>query len=215
MSSETDLEIVLEDEYVRVIQPRSGATLVAEGVSAWFGPNKVLDRVSLEMPAGSVTAIIGPSGCGKSTFIRILNRMHELIAGAALAGSVLLDGMDVYGTGQRATDTRKRIGMVFQKPNPFPAMTVYDNVLSGLKLTGTKVDDRDELVHESLVRAGLWQEVKNRLRARAARSPEASSSACASLAPWPCALMSCSWTSRARHSTPRPRAASRKPSSSS
>jgi phosphate transport system ATP-binding protein len=165
--ADTDLEIVLEEQGVRVTEANEangGSTLVATNVSAWFGRNRVLDRVSLEMPAGSVTAIIGPSGCGKSTFIRILNRMHELIAGAALAGSVELDGVDVYGPGQRATDTRKRIGMVFQKPNPFPAMTVYDNVLSGLKLTGTKVDDRDELVQESLERAGLWREVKDRLR---------------------------------------------------
>jgi phosphate transport system ATP-binding protein len=140
------------------------AEVRAEAVSAWFGSQKVLDRVTLDMPARTVTAIIGPSGCGKSTFIRILNRMHELVPGASLAGSVLLNGLDIYGPEQRATETRRGIGMVFQKPNPFPAMTVRDNVLSGLRLTGMRVTAPDELVEESLVRAGLWKEVRNRLR---------------------------------------------------
>jgi phosphate transport system ATP-binding protein len=140
------------------------AEVRAEAVSAWFGSKKALDRVTLDMPARTVTAIIGPSGCGKSTFIRILNRMHELVPAASLAGSVLLNGTDIYGPEQRATQTRKDIGMVFQKPNPFPAMTVRDNVLSGLRLTGTRVAAPDDLVEESLVRAGLWKEVRNRLR---------------------------------------------------
>jgi phosphate transport system ATP-binding protein len=140
------------------------AALVAGSVSAWFGAHKVLEGIDLVMPARTVTAIIGPSGCGKSTFIRILNRMHELIQGAALSGSVLLNDTDIYGPRYRPTDTRKRIGMVFQKPNPFPAMTVYDNVLAGLKLTGLRAPNRDALVEESLTRAGLWNEVKNRLR---------------------------------------------------
>ncbi len=139
--------------------------LVAEGVSAWFGKRKVLDDVSLAMPANSVTALIGPSGCGKSTFLRILNRMHELIPGAALSGSVKLDGTDVYSPNLRPSDTRQRVGMVFQKPNPFPSMSIYDNVLAGLKLTGTKVPDRDGLVEWALNRASLWKEVKDRLSA--------------------------------------------------
>src|SRR4051794_28856819 len=142
------------------------ATLVAERVSAWFGDHKVLDRIDLTMPARTVTALIGPSGCGKSTFLRILNRMHELVPGAALAGSVLLDGEDVYDPDRRLTDARKAIGMVFQKPNPFPAMSIYDNVLAGLKITGTKIgrSDKEALVEESLTRAGLWAEVRDRLR---------------------------------------------------
>lgn len=140
------------------------AELSAVGVSAWFGDHKVLERITLEMPARTVTALIGPSGCGKSTFIRILNRMHELIPGAKLAGEVHLNGEDIYGRRQRATKTRQRIGMVFQKPNPFPAMSIYDNVLAGLKLSGMKVKDRDGVVEASLERAGLWNEVKNRLR---------------------------------------------------
>jgi phosphate transport system ATP-binding protein len=139
--------------------------LRAEGVSAWFGEHKVLERLSLHMRPHVVTALIGPSGCGKSTFIRILNRMHELVPGAVLSGQVLLDGNDIYGPHHRPTDTRRRIGMVFQKPNPFPAMSVYDNVLAGLKLTRVKPPDRDLVVEQSLMRAGLWNEVKNRLGA--------------------------------------------------
>ncbi|MEV0000403.1 phosphate ABC transporter ATP-binding protein [Streptomyces sp. NPDC050848] len=140
--------------------------LDARSISAWFGTHKVLNRVSLTMPAGRVTALIGPSGCGKSTFLRILNRMHELIPGAELAGEVLLDGDDIYARGRRLTEARHRIGMVFQKPNPFPAMSVYDNVTAGLKLTGTRIAarDRDDLVEECLTRAGLWKEVRDRLR---------------------------------------------------
>ncbi|MFB6842367.1 phosphate ABC transporter ATP-binding protein [Streptomyces sp. NPDC056361] len=140
--------------------------LDARSLSAWFGSRKVLNRVSLTMPAGRVTALIGPSGCGKSTFLRILNRMHELIPGAELAGEVLLDGNDIYARGRRLTEARRDIGMVFQKPNPFPAMSVYDNVTAGLKLTGVRVSagDRDLLVEECLTRAGLWKEVRDRLR---------------------------------------------------
>jgi phosphate transport system ATP-binding protein len=145
-------------------EPAALAGLEARGVSAWFGSNKVLDRVSLGMEPGTVTALIGPSGCGKSTFLRILNRMHEMIKGAQLAGEVLLDGRDIYDPGTRPTDVRRRIGMVFQKPNPFPAMSIYDNVASGLKLADIKVRDKGELVESSLRRAGLWNEVHKRLR---------------------------------------------------
>jgi len=143
--------------------PTSPATLVANNVSAWFATNKVLERVSLSMEPGIVTALIGPSGCGKSTFLRILNRMHELIPIAALSGSVMLDGVDVYGPTLRVTETRLRIGMVFQRPNPFPSMTIAQNVLSGLHLSGTKVANPDARVRECLERAGLWNETKNRL----------------------------------------------------
>ncbi|MDQ1734434.1 MAG: phosphate transport system ATP-binding protein, partial [Pseudonocardiales bacterium] len=141
------------------------ASLDARNVSAWFGTHKVLDRVSLTMPAQTVTALIGPSGCGKSTFLRILNRMHESVPSAKLAGEVLLHGMDIYDAGQRITETRKRIGMVFQKPNPFPAMSIADNVTAGLKLTGMKVSrgDKADLIERCLRRGGLWDEVKDRL----------------------------------------------------
>jgi phosphate transport system ATP-binding protein len=142
------------------------STLEARAISAWFGDRKVLDRVSLIMPGGQVTALIGPSGCGKSTFLRILNRMHELVASASLAGEVLLDGRDIYDPAVRLTEARAKIGMVFQKPNPFPAMSIYENVTAGLKLTGTRRNrsEQDDLVESCLTRAGLWNEVSDRLK---------------------------------------------------
>ncbi len=143
--------------------PAEPASLHARDLSAWFGSRKVLERCSLRMSARRVTALIGPSGCGKSTFLRILNRMHETIPGAALAGSVHLDDLDIYGPSLSATSVRMRIGMVFQKPNPFPAMTLRENVLAGTRLTGTKPSDPDALVEECLRRAGLWEETKDRL----------------------------------------------------
>ena len=143
------------------------ATLVATGVSASFGRRQVLDDVCLEAVPGRVTALIGPSGCGKSTFLRVLNRMHTLVPGATVSGSVTLDGVDIYGAGVRVTDTRLRIGMVFQAPNPFTAMTVAQNVLSGPRLAGLKPANKEMLVYECLSRAGLWAEVRTRLNAPA------------------------------------------------
>ena len=142
------------------------AELEAKAISAWFGTRKVLDRVSLTMRAGEVAALIGPSGCGKSTFLRILNRMHELVPSASLAGEVLLDGRDLYDQEMRITDARRDVGMVFQKPNPFPTMSLYDNVVAGLKLTGIRAgrSTKDALVEECLTKAGLWREVRDRLR---------------------------------------------------
>jgi len=150
----------------QVVAGQGAATLEAWEISAWFADHHVLDRVSLTMVAGEVTALIGPSGCGKSTFLRILNRMHELIPSATLAGEVRLDGSDIYDPSKKLTEARRNIGMVFQKPNPFPAMSIYDNVLSGLKLTGTRADQdlKDQIVHDCLVKAGLWNEVADRLR---------------------------------------------------
>jgi phosphate transport system ATP-binding protein len=141
------------------------AGLDAVEVGAWFGRVQVLDNVSLSVPPATVTALIGPSGCGKSTFLRILNRMHESTLGAQMAGEVYLNGEDIYGPGHRLTDVRKQIGMVFQKPNPFPAMSIADNVTAGLGLTNTKVSRsaRVALTEECLTRAGLWNEVKDRL----------------------------------------------------
>ena len=142
------------------------AGIEAHNISAWFATHQVLDRVSLQMPAGQVTALIGPSGCGKSTFLRILNRMHEMIPSAAMAGEVLLDGHDVYDPSRKLTDARREIGMVFQKPNPFPAMSIYDNVLASLRLTGVKASQsvKDDIVESCLTKAGLWKEVQDRLR---------------------------------------------------
>jgi phosphate transport system ATP-binding protein len=140
------------------------ARLEADEVSAWFSGRLVLDKVSLVMERSTVTALIGPSGCGKSTFLRILNRMHEVTPGAEMAGTVHLDDTEIYGPAQRATRTRLSIGMVFQKPNPFPAMSIYDNVLSGLRFSRIRVRDADSLVEETLTKAGLWAEVRNRLK---------------------------------------------------
>ncbi|HEX5616403.1 MAG TPA: phosphate ABC transporter ATP-binding protein [Acidimicrobiia bacterium] len=149
------------------VEPQVGGAVGIETrrVACWFGDNKVLEDVNLVMRPREVTALIGPSGCGKSTFLRTLNRMHELVPSAALAGDVLLDGVDIYRAGVPVTEVRRRIGMVFQKPNPFPAMTVAENVVSGLRLSGTKLDRqrREEVVETCLRRAGLWNEVKHRL----------------------------------------------------
>jgi phosphate transport system ATP-binding protein len=145
--------------------PSRSASLVTENVSAWFGDHKVLQRVSLEMQANQVTSLIGPSGCGKSTFLRILNRMHELVPSASLSGTIRIDGIDIYRSDLLITDIRRRIGMVFQKPNPFPAMSVAENVVAGLKLAGHRLSraDAQDTVKHCLERAGLWNEVKNRL----------------------------------------------------
>jgi phosphate transport system ATP-binding protein len=162
MTLSATTERIITDDGRR--DPDKGAAgLVATDVCAWFSGRLVLEGVTLGMPRSTVTALIGPSGCGKSTFLRILNRMHELVPGAQLAGSVELDGTDIYAGRLRATDTRRHIGMVFQKPNPFPAMSIYDNVLSGLKFSRIPMGDRDQLVEVSLTKAGLWNEVKNRL----------------------------------------------------
>lgn len=142
---------------------RDGVGLEARGIHAWFGKKLVLEDISLDFAPGTVTALIGPSGCGKSTFIRILNRMHEFIPTAALAGDVLLGGKDIYGSGVDVTKIRLKIGMVFQKPNPFPSMTIRENVLSGLRLAQIKLSNEDELLENCLLRAGLWDEVKDRL----------------------------------------------------
>jgi phosphate transport system ATP-binding protein len=139
----------------------------ARGVSVWFGKRKVLEGVDIKFSKRTVTALIGPSGCGKSTFIRTLNRLHELIPGAALAGEVLYEGSDIYAPDVDPTQIRLKIGMVFQKPNPFPSMTIRGNVLSGLKLSGMKRDNHDQIVEETLRAAGLWNEVKDRLNAPA------------------------------------------------
>ena len=139
--------------------------LETRGVHAWFNKHHALADVSLHFPENTVTGLIGPSGCGKSTFLRLLNRMHEFIPKAAMAGEVLFEGKDIYGADVNPTEIRRRIGMVFQKPNPFPAMNIGENVIAGLKLAKVKVDDKDALIEECLTRAGLWKEVKDRLKA--------------------------------------------------
>ena len=144
-----------------------GSGLEARGVHAWFGKHLALKNVSLDFSSGTVTALIGPSGCGKSTFIRTLNRMHEFIPSAAFAGEVLLDNKDIYDSSVDVTKIRLQIGMVFQKPNPFPSMTIGENVLSGIKLAQLNIpkSEQDDLLEDCLIRAGLWNEVKDRLDA--------------------------------------------------
>jgi phosphate transport system ATP-binding protein len=134
-------------------------------LQAWFGDQHVLRGIDLSLFRHQVTAIIGPSGCGKSTFIRCLNRMHELVPGARSQGRVLLAGQDIHARGVDPVLLRRQVGMVFQKPNPFPTMSIRDNVLAGLKLTGTLQRERaDEIVQQALEQAALWEEVRDRLR---------------------------------------------------
>ena len=135
------------------------------GLNAWFGNKQALKDINLPVKANSVTAIIGPSGCGKSTLIRCFNRMHELVPNSMMSGRVLLDGKDIYGSDVDPALIRRRVGMVFQKPNPFPTMSIYDNVAAGLKLTGVrKGQNLDEVVKRSLEQATLWDEVKGDLK---------------------------------------------------
>jgi phosphate transport system ATP-binding protein len=163
MTSPDTIDLVDDLEIEPTVSSNDGLT--ARQVSAWFGEHKVLDRVTLAMQPNQVTALIGPSGCGKSTFLRVLNRMHELVPRATLAGTVAIDGIDIYRSNLLVTEVRRRIGMVFQKPNPFPAMSVAENVVSGLKLSRHRANrlDSRELVEHCLRRAGLWNEVKDRL----------------------------------------------------
>jgi len=142
--------------------------LAADRLTALFGRNTAINDVSLVFPAHTVTAIIGPSGCGKSTFLRCLNRMHELSEGGWVTGKVLLDGVDIYNGTVDAVAVRRRVGMVFQRPTPFPTMSIYDNVAAGLRVNGKLArKDVDETVERALRQAALWDEVKDRLHSSA------------------------------------------------
>jgi phosphate transport system ATP-binding protein len=140
-----------------------GHTVQLKGLHAYYGEQHALKGIDLDFPANEVTAMIGPSGCGKSTLVRCINRMHEEIPGARAEGCVMLDKLDVYAHGVDVTAVRRLIGMVFQKPNPFPTMSIFDNVAAGLRLTGTRGENLRERVHRALRAVGLWGEVKNRL----------------------------------------------------
>ena len=137
-----------------------------QSLNAWFRATHALRDVSLTVAANTVAAIIGPSGCGKSTFVRCINRMHELIPGARQAGKILVDGKDLHARGVDPVDLRRRVGMVFQRPNPFPTMSIYDNVVAGLRLNGIG-GNHAALVEQSLRQAALWDEVKDRLQTSA------------------------------------------------
>jgi len=166
------MEELLEQEKVKIItrEPKlhvpkkpehpMNFKIIARDVKAYFGNTLALNGISLSIPKNSVVSIIGPSGCGKSTFLRSINRMHETVPGARMTGEILLDGQNIYL--MDAVRVRRRIGMVFQKPNPFPTMSIYDNVAAGLKLNGIRSRARlDEVVEKSLRRAALWDEVKD------------------------------------------------------
>ncbi|MPZ14923.1 MAG: phosphate ABC transporter ATP-binding protein [Chloroflexi bacterium] len=133
-------------------------------LSAWYGPHQALRDITLDIPDRQVTAIIGPSGCGKSTLIRCLNRMHEVTPGARTQGQVLLEGHDVFAPSVDPVALRRLVGMVFQRPNPFPTMSVFDNVVAGLRLVAQRNRNLDELAERSLRRAALWDEVRDKLR---------------------------------------------------
>jgi phosphate transport system ATP-binding protein len=134
------------------------------GLDVYYGDFKAVEDVSMTVQPRSVTAFIGPSGCGKSTYLRTLNRMHEVIPGARVSGKVMLDDQDLYADGVDPVAVRRTVGMVFQRPNPFPTMSIYDNVAAGLRLNGVKRKDAlDDVVERSLTHANLWNEVKDRL----------------------------------------------------
>jgi phosphate transport system ATP-binding protein len=158
------LEVAL-DRAAEAARADNSVRMRVEDLSVYYGKVQAVKNVTMSIGTQKVTALIGPSGCGKSTFIRCLNRMHELTLGARVEGTVLLDEQNLYGSGVDPVDVRRRVGMVFQKPNPFPNLSVRDNVIAGFKLNGVR--DRkilDEVVEKSLRGAALWDEVKDNLQ---------------------------------------------------
>ncbi len=158
----------LKPQHIKASGPVSDKEprLIAQDVSIFYGDKEAVKKVNLSFQPNTVNALIGPSGCGKTTFLRAINRMHDLTAGARVTGQIMLDGANLYGEGIDPVDVRRRIGMVFQKPNPFPTMSIYDNVVAGLKLAGEKNKTKlDSVVEKSLRGAALWDEVKDRLKA--------------------------------------------------
>lgn len=142
----------------------SDLILETKNVNAWFGQVRAVKDVSLSFPANTITAIIGPSGCGKSTYIRCINRLHEEVDEAAATGEVILEGKNIYGPGVDPVAVRRKIGMVFQKPNPFPAMSIFENTVTGLRLAGVRRRSvLNEVAERSLRLAALWDEVKDML----------------------------------------------------
>jgi phosphate transport system ATP-binding protein len=151
-------------------QPAAGGDraqeVVVQNLSAYYGKFKAVEDVSMRIRPNQITALIGPSGCGKSTFIRTLNRMHEVVRGGRVEGKILLDGEDIYAEDVDPVQVRRKVGMVFQKPNPFPTMSVYENVVAGIRLAGRrKKSELDDIVEAKLRQAALWDEVKNKLDA--------------------------------------------------
>ncbi len=168
MNSAQRIDLAAEpvvDAQGHVATPTGGNRIETVDLSIYYGDFLAVADVSTVIEARSITALIGPSGCGKSTFLRSLNRMHEVIPGAYVQGEVLLNGQNLYAPEVDPVSVRRRVGMVFQRPNPFPTMSIYDNVIAGLKLNsrGLKKSDYDRIVEESLQGANLWDEVKDRL----------------------------------------------------
>jgi phosphate transport system ATP-binding protein len=145
------------------VEPAQGHAITLRKLSAFYGETHAVKEVDLDYAANRVTAMIGPSGCGKSTLVRCINRMHEEIPGARATGEVRLDDLDLYDDGVDVVSVRRAVGMVFQKPNPFPTMSIFDNVAAGMRLSGVRGVDSRERVEQSLRGAGLWEEVKDRL----------------------------------------------------
>jgi len=164
LSNEEELAYKSTENALKAEQKQQPYKVSIKKLEAWFGTKQALKDINLDVKENTITAIIGPSGCGKTTLIRCLNRMHEMTPSSRSKGQVIIDGIDIYDRNIDSVIIKRRIGMVFQKPNPFPTMSIYDNVAAGLKLNGVK--DRqliDEIVKESLQGAGLWEEVRNEL----------------------------------------------------
>ena len=164
LSNEEELAYKSTENTLKAEQKQQPYKVSIKKLEAWFGTKQALKDINLDVKENTITAIIGPSGCGKTTLIRCLNRMHEMTPSSRSKGQVIIDGIDIYDRNIDPVIIKRRIGMVFQKPNPFPTMSIYDNVAAGLKLNGVK--DRqliDEIVKESLQGAGLWEEVRNEL----------------------------------------------------
>jgi phosphate transport system ATP-binding protein len=169
---EVRMPVTLSPSPARPVAPARGAEphavsgrIAIHGLNAYYGAFRAIRDIELTIEPHAVTAIIGPSGCGKSTFIRTLNRMHEVTGGARVEGAVELDGIDIYGPDVDPVQLRRVVGMVFQRPNPFPTMSIYDNVAAGIRLTGQRGGrPLDQIVEQSLRRAALWDEVKDKLK---------------------------------------------------
>jgi phosphate transport system ATP-binding protein len=161
---------LLPERPAAAAEPPPRERIRVRDLNAWFGSVHAVRGVSITVPERRVTAVIGPSGCGKSTFLRCINRMHETVSGARATGSIQLDGRELYGRGVNPVQVRRHIGMVFQRPTPFPTMTIRDNVAAGLRVLGAQAPSRretDEIVERALRRAALWDEVKDRLNTSA------------------------------------------------
>ena len=163
MEQQTQIPAPAPVEHRVAETPSAGRRVTLRELNAWYGAQHAVKGLDIEFEPNGVTAIIGPSGCGKSTMVRCINRMHEEVPGARATGSVTLDDIDVYGPGVDVVSVRRTVGMVFQKPNPFPTMSVFDNVAAGMRLSGLRGGRMRERVEQTLRGAGLWEEVKDRL----------------------------------------------------